>query len=73
VRALVTLDSNYSTRDVALHYKNGEIQLILSPSGAERYRLPSSAEVTIDMPGEALNAHAVFTDYKILRATLAGR
>ncbi|MBV8689314.1 MAG: hypothetical protein JOZ59_04325 [Candidatus Eremiobacteraeota bacterium] len=30
-----------------------------------------SADRQIDMPGEALSAHALFTDYTILRSTVA--
>jgi hypothetical protein len=67
VEALVTLDSNYSTRGVDLHYAKGEIQMSLTPSDTEGYRLPATSEVSVNLPGRTLSAHAEFTDYTILR------
>lgn len=65
VEALVTLDAHYSTRQVVLHYANGVIQLSLTPTEIQGYRLPTSGVVSINMPGEALSAHANFTNYAI--------
>lgn len=65
IEALVTLDSDYATRDVILHYANGSITLTLTPASILGYRLPADADVSIDMPGRSLSAHADFTNYAI--------
>jgi hypothetical protein len=66
VDALVTLDAQHATRDVVLHYTDGEIHLVLSPGETQGYRLPASFTADIDMPGEDLTAQANFSDYTIL-------
>lgn len=73
VEAFVSLDSANSTRKVVLHYARGEIELLLTPSTVGEYRLPGSADVTINMPGQVLAAHASLTDYAITRQTVAAR
>jgi hypothetical protein len=65
VEALVSLDADYSTREVVLHYAKGSITLALTPASIEGYRLPASVEASIDMPGRALSAHADFTNYEL--------
>ncbi len=65
VKALVTLGPAYSTRKVVLYYAHGNIQLALTPAAVGEYRLPTSADVDIDMPGQALSAHADLTNYVI--------
>jgi hypothetical protein len=69
VEALVTLDAEDSTREVTLHYARGSITLALTPAAVGEYRLPSNADVTIDMPGQSLSAHADLSDYVITRQT----
>jgi hypothetical protein len=66
VDALVTLDAQHATRDVVLHYTDGQIHLVLSPAETKGYRLPASFTADIDMPGEDLTAEANFSDYTIL-------
>ncbi len=74
VEAVVTLDSAYSTREVALHYTNGSITLALTPASILGYRLPASADASIDMPGRSLSARASFTNYAVVpRASEAAR
>ena len=67
VDALVTLDSADSTREVIVHYSRGSIALQLTPTAIGEYRLPASADVSINMPGQALSAHAELTNYAITR------
>ena len=65
--ALVTLDANYATRTVVLQYANGgNITLNLTPESTSGYLLPATGEAQINMPGEALSAHASFTDYAVV-------
>lgn len=66
VDALVTLDAQHATRDVVLHYSDGQIHLVLSPAETQGYRLPASFTADINMPGENLTAQANFSDYTIL-------
>lgn len=68
VEALVTLDAQQSTRDVVMLYAHGEVHLILTLSDTEGYRLPATLSAVIDMPGEALVAHANFSNYTILES-----
>jgi hypothetical protein len=70
VEALVTLDAEDSTREVTLYYARGSITLTLRPAAVGEYRLPSTADVTINMPGQALSAHADLSDYVITRQTV---
>ena len=72
VEALVTLDSSYATRNVVLHYENGSITIALTPGSILGYRLPADGEVSIDMPGRSLSAHADFTNYSIVSKTTDG-
>jgi hypothetical protein len=65
IDALVTLDANYATREVVLRYRDGAIKLALRPQAVQGYRLPVSADVTIDMPGRHLSAQATFSNYTI--------
>lgn len=67
--AQVTLDSNDATRDVVLNYKNGQIELSVDPTETQGYRLPTSSDVNIRMPGQALTAHADFSNYSIRETT----
>lgn len=67
VEAFVTLDQAYSTRKVVMYYTHGNIQLALTPAAVGEYRLPTSADVSIDMPGQTLSAHADLTHYVITR------
>lgn len=69
VEAFATLDSASSTRVLNLHYTQGTIRLVVTPAQIERYRLPVSANVSINMPGESLSAHATLTKYNITRQT----
>jgi len=69
VQALVTLDSADSTRKVVLQYTHGEIELLLMPAAVGEYRLPANADVNINMPGQALSAHASLTNYEITQQT----
>lgn len=70
VKALVTLGPAYSTRKVALYYAHGDIQLALTPAAVGEYRLPATADVDIDMPGQALSAHADLTNYVVTGQTV---
>ncbi len=72
VAALVTLDGNDSTRDVALQYTSGTIHMSLNPIQTQGFLLPESSDVDIKMPGRNLSAHADFTDYTI-RETIGYR
>jgi hypothetical protein len=64
--ALVTLDDNYATRTLVLHYANGgSITLNLTPESKNGYLLPVTAEAQIDMPGQSLTAEASFSDYAL--------
>lgn len=65
--AYVTLDSGYSTRKADMRYKKGDIQLTDTLGRVQGYRLPSTGDVSIDMPGNDLDAHATFSDYAITR------
>jgi hypothetical protein len=69
VEALVTLDSHYSTREVDLRYRNGEIRMNLTLADIQGFRLPASGIVGVDMPGQTLSAQALFTDYTIVEKT----
>ncbi len=69
IEAIVTLDSTDSTREVLLHYSNGSIVMTLTPASIDGYRLPCSADVSIDMPGRSLSAHADFTNYALVAGT----
>ncbi len=71
VQAIVTLDSRYATRTVAMQYAHGTITLTIHPSQTQGYRLPAGGDVNIDMPGEALTAHAMFTQYTIQQTAVA--
>ncbi|HYL27215.1 MAG TPA: hypothetical protein VEW74_05220 [Candidatus Nitrosotalea sp.] len=71
VDALVSLDAGDSTRRVLLSYAHGSIALALTPQSIGAYRLPSSADVDINMPGESLSGHADLTNYSIA-STAAG-
>jgi hypothetical protein len=69
VQAYVTLDANNATRDVVMHYTDGgDIHLSLTPGEAHGYRLPASGDAEINTAGQALSAHADFTDYEIVRS-----
>ncbi|MGB6984399.1 MAG: hypothetical protein WBD74_00340 [Candidatus Aquilonibacter sp.] len=68
IEALVTLDAQQSTRDVVMRYAHGEIHLTLTLGDTQGYRLPATLTADIDMPGEALVAHANFSDYTILQS-----
>ncbi|MGB6740589.1 MAG: hypothetical protein WBE59_09075 [Candidatus Cybelea sp.] len=62
--AYVTLGATYATRSVVLYYRNGgSITLNLTPGSTSGYWLPASGVAQINMPGEALSAHATLTDY----------
>jgi len=63
--ALVTLDADHATRDVILRYADGQIHLTVTPAETQGFRLPSAFTADIDMPGQALTAHAQFSDYVI--------
>jgi hypothetical protein len=65
----VTLDSQYSTREVVLRYRDGVIRLNITPSNTQRFRLPATGDAGIDMPGQSLSAHAAFTNYTIVQRT----
>jgi hypothetical protein len=67
--AVVFLDARYSTRYVILNYANGSIQLAVDQAPVDEYRLPISGDVNIDMPGNALFAHAQFFNYAITART----
>ncbi len=67
VEALVTLDSNYSTREVDLRYRSGEIRMDITLAEIQGFRLPASGVVGVDMPGQSLSARASFTDYTIVQ------
>ncbi len=69
IEAMVMLDSADSTREVILHYSNGSIVLTFTPASINGYRLPSRADVSIDMPGRSLSAHAEFTNYALVAGT----
>ncbi|MGZ3546814.1 MAG: hypothetical protein ACXWNZ_00630 [Vulcanimicrobiaceae bacterium] len=70
-QALVTLDTNDATREVRLQYADGgEIHLSLTPGDTDGFRLPVTCDAEINMPGQALSAHADFTDYTIMRSGL---
>jgi hypothetical protein len=69
VEALVTLDSHYSTREVDLRYRSGEIRMNLTLADIQGFRLPASGVVGVNMPGQVLSAQALFTDYTIVQTT----
>ena len=56
-----------------MQYLHGTIQLNIRLEETDGYRLPAGGDVNIDMPGEALTAHATFTEYAIQESTVAAR
>jgi len=73
VQAFATLDARHSTRTVTMQYLHGTIQLNIRLEETDGYRLPAGGDVNIDMPGEALTAHATFTEYAVQESTVAAR
>ena len=65
VEGIVTLDPAYSTHDVLLKYAHGDIQLALTSAAVNGFRLPAAADVSINMPGQALLGHASLTNYAL--------
>ncbi|MBV8148283.1 MAG: hypothetical protein JO092_04265 [Candidatus Eremiobacteraeota bacterium] len=68
-QALVSLDSQYATRSVELQYASGDIDLEVTPARIGPYRLPITSDVTINLPGHDLSAHAEFSNYALTPQT----